>query len=112
MVSHRDLDRRSRELHRLVVQKIDREPALFHKVPATLSRLRQIVDPRSHPYLDQWQALVDQGRDACLAKALEDSESADALRQCSPFTGILTNQERFEFLRQWRAKRASEAQRS
>ena len=30
-----------------------------------------------------------------------------ALRQCSPFTGILSNRERFEFLREWKAAHAA-----
>lgn len=50
-------------------------------------------------YIEKWQALVDEGVDRCLAVAVEDSEFGRAMRQASPFIGILRNQERFEFFR-------------
>lgn len=37
----------------------------------------------------------------CLEFATEDSERATAIRQASPFAGILTNEERLAFLRAW-----------
>ena len=45
--------------------------------------------------------------EATLATLAEDSERAAALRQCSPFTGILTPAERFEFLRAWSRSHAA-----
>jgi hypothetical protein len=36
-----------------------------------------------------------------LAIATADDEQARALRQCSPFCGVLTNQERWRFLKAW-----------
>jgi hypothetical protein len=42
------------------------------------------------------------GVDACLAVAVEDSQRAAALRQSSPFSGVLSNRERFAFLKAWR----------
>ncbi len=43
-----------------------------------------------------------QGREACMAVMLEDSERAAALRQASPFAGLLSNAERFAVLKAWR----------
>jgi hypothetical protein len=102
MRTHQEIDRRSLALHRLVAERVRRDPALFEKARQTLARWRQTVCVASQPYLEEWERLMNQGVDACLSVAVEDSERAAALRQSSPFSGVLTNRERFAFLRQWR----------
>lgn len=104
MRTHQDIDLRSLALHRLVADKIRRNPALFDTVKQTLARWRTTVCVSSQPYLQEWQRLADQGLDACLRAAEEDSEQARALRQSSPFTGVLSHGERFAFLKTWQAK--------
>jgi hypothetical protein len=47
------------------------------------------------------------GPEQLLAAAVEDSERAAALRQCSPFAGILSPAERFAFLKDWAARHAA-----
>lgn len=101
MRSARELEARSLVMHQLVVDKIRQDPALFMRAKATLSRWREIVCPSSQPYLVEWEALMNQGMEVTLAMAVEDSEHASDLRRSSPFTGILTNQERFAFMRDW-----------
>lgn len=101
MRTHQEIDRRSLDLHRLIASKIRNNPALFSKVQDTLARWRGIVSESTQPYLLQWETLIDQGIEKCLAVAEEDSPNATALRQSSPFCGILTNQERHEFLKSW-----------
>lgn len=105
MDSHREIDRRSLELHRLVARKIEREPALLQQARDNLQRWRGLVAPASLPYLDQWEALLRRGPAACLAMATEDSERGAALRQNSPFAGVLSDRERFAFLRRWKETR-------
>lgn len=99
--SHQWLDQRSLALHQLIAEKIRRDPALFENVEKTLNRWRTIVCANSQPYLKEWEQIVNQGIDACLAFAVEDSEHANAMRQASPFSGILTNEERWEFFLDW-----------
>ncbi|MDO9002312.1 MAG: hypothetical protein Q7V20_02520 [Aquabacterium sp.] len=101
MRTHQELDDRSLALHRLIADKIRHDPALFDKARATLDHWRQRVSIRTQPCLDEWAHLMDQGIDACLAVAVEDSERATALRQSSPFSGLLSNQDRFAFLKAW-----------
>jgi len=100
--THQQIDARSLALHRLVAQRLLEDPALLVRVRTTLSRWRNLVSVRSLPYLDEWQRVVDLGVQACVATMTEDSEHANALRQCSPFTGILPEKQRQEFLRSWR----------
>jgi hypothetical protein len=101
MRTHQEIDRRSLALHRLVAERVMRDPALFEKARLTLARWRQTVCVASQPYLEEWERLMNQGVDACLSVAVEDSQRAAALRQSSPFSGVLTDRERFAFLRQW-----------
>jgi hypothetical protein len=102
MRSHTDLDRRSLALHQAVAARLRQQPEHWPQVRATLRRWREQVDPRSQPYLLRWEQALDDGPEAALALATEDSQSAAALRQCSPFTGILSHAERFAFLKSWR----------
>ena len=99
--THQELDARSLALHCLVAAKLQGDPSLFARVQETLARWRTIVSPNSQPYLDEWERLIQRGMAACLAVATENSEHATALRQASPFCGILTNKERFAFLKTW-----------
>lgn len=102
MITHQDLDRRSLEMHRLVVEKIRANPELFDRARRTLARWRIIVHSASQPYLIEWEKLMDAGMDVCLAFAVEESEHATAMRQSTPICGILTNQERLAFLKAWK----------
>lgn len=108
MRTHQEIDERSLALHRLVAEKIRRNPTLFVRAKATLARWRTTVCAASQPHLEEWEHLMNQGIDASLAIAVEDSQRATALRQSSPFSGILTNQERFAFLKAWNNDHATQ----
>ena len=108
MRSHQEIDARSLELHRLIAAKVRREPELLDRVRLTLQRWRDPGSPsRAEPYLAEWEQLMAQGLEPVLAAAIEESERAAALRQCSPFTGILSSAERFAFLKAWAATHAA-----
>jgi hypothetical protein len=94
---------RSLALHRLAVEKVRNNPALIEQVQSTLTRWRCIVDQRSQPYLIQWEAVIARGMDEYLEVAVEESDRGIVLRKSSPLAGILTNEERASFLRQWAA---------
>lgn len=101
MFNPAELDRKSLALHRLVVQKITRNPALFDGVQQTLNRRYEQWDLSSLPHVVAWQKLVDLGMEAALAAAIDETERGQVLRQSSPFCGILTEPERLDFLRSW-----------
>jgi hypothetical protein len=108
MASHQHIDQRSLALHKLVADKVRRDDRLLDQARATLARWYRVASPRSFTYLDEWQRLFDLGTEACLTVATEDSEHAAALRQSSPLSCLLTNQERFAFLKQWNLKHAAQ----
>ena len=95
------LDARTLAMHRVMVEKIRREPALFARLGQNLARWKQTAAPGTQAYLEAWQALVDQGPEACFAVALEESDRGQVMRSSSPFAGVLTNAERWAFLKSW-----------
>ncbi|QVQ24728.1 hypothetical protein [Achromobacter deleyi] len=95
---------RTLAMHRLAVEKIRRDPELFEKARRTLARWRTIVCKSTQPYLVEWEALMNEGMDACLTFALEDSEHAADMRQSSPLVCVLANEERLAFLKEWKRK--------
>ncbi len=108
MRTHQEIDERSLAMHRLVTEKIRNDPALFDKAKMTIARWRTTVCANSQPYLEEWEKLMNQGMEACLIVAVEDSERARALRQSSPFAGILSNEERLTFLKTWQRRNINE----
>jgi hypothetical protein len=102
MRTPRRLVERSLALHRLIADKIRREPELFAHALENIRRWKPVTDPRTLPYFDEWEQILSQGIEFALAKATEDSEHAADLRQCTPFAGILSQEERDEFFRNWR----------
>lgn len=93
------LDARTLELHRRVAEKLRREPALFNKALENLCRWRGTASAATLPYLEEWQRILDQGMEAALAKAVEESEHAACLRKSSPFAGVLSEEERLTVLK-------------
>lgn len=101
------LDQRSLALHQLIAQRLRQQPQRLERVRQTLARWKIIVAPNSQPYVAEWQRLIDAGMDAVLSAAVEDSERAAALRQCTPLGNVLTPQERSAFFKQWSASHAA-----
>lgn len=101
-MTHQEIDARSLALHRVVAQKLRRDPTFLRIAKANLARWRTGATPNDLQYLTEWERLLEAGLDAALAVATEDSERASALRQSSPFAGILTPSERTAFLKAWK----------
>src|SRR5437879_2041767 len=91
---HQDLDARSLALHKLVAHKLRRDPSLLTIAKANIARWEQRGDPGERTYLDDWKRVLDAGIETALTLATEVSERAAALRQSSPFAGILSPSER------------------
>ncbi len=102
MHDHDRIDARSLAMHRRVVERIREQPMLMAQARATLQRWRTSVSPATQPYLQEWERLMDADPEACLRMAAEDSPHASAMRQASPFAGLLSHAERFAFIREWR----------
>lgn len=103
-MEHQDLDRRSLDIHRFLMRRLVAEPY-------RLSDLKDQWDfwlslPHfscSQLYIDAWLKAIEEGVDAVVRLATDESDFGQAIRQCSP-VGVLweSPKERWEFLREWK----------
>ena len=84
---------RSRRLHESAARSIATDPSLRERARARLLKLRQ-VNPHGRVYHDRWQELLDGPLPRLLRTMTEISEQSDALRQESPFSVLVTSEER------------------
>lgn len=108
MHKHQDIDRRSLALHRAVAVKIRKNPSLMQIALDNIARWEARGPGHSQPYLEEWKRIITKGVDFALRLIVEPSEHATALRQSSPFAGVLTEQERMSIIERWLAGAAKE----
>jgi hypothetical protein len=97
--THQEIDRRSLEMARRIVAKIDGDPqraGLDHAKRVC----RRWVDKGIRPALE-WSAILQRPWDEVRRILLDESEEGQRLRQNNPFCGILTPRERWETYRQF-----------
>jgi DNA relaxase NicK len=88
---HERLNRRSLALHRAIAARLRQEPRLVQQAIDNLIRWKRSADG---PWIAEWMQLLNGDREMLLALLEQRSETADRLRQSSPFTGILDATER------------------
>lgn len=91
---HRRIDERSLAMHRAIAEKLGADSALIEIARDNLDRWSR-QNSRSQPYFDAWKKLLDQPLEVLLAALVDESERMTALRQASPFAGLLSPQERW-----------------
>lgn len=98
MRTHQEIDRRSLEMVRRIVAKIDADPqrrGLAHAKRVCERWVSQgIVSAR------EWLALVEKPWEEVRAILLDESDEGQRLRQTDPFCGILTPAERWQIYRE------------
>lgn len=93
MKNHQAIDRRSLVLHRLISRRLLRNPAVLESARGTVSRW--LSSRPDEPALAEWSDLLSRLDHREIARLLcSRSEEAARLRQSSPFTGVLSEQER------------------
>jgi len=99
---------RSVELHRAVWARIQAEPTLLDAVRERLESWRADAS-KSQPYVEAWLRLVD-GPPAELHAALTGQDEASrALRQATPFAGLVDARERWRIWAQTLRREAESA---
>lgn len=93
-------ERRSIALHRLVGERLQRDPTI---VAAARQRIvRWLADGSIHPaYGEAWRQLLEGPVDALVAVLTDPGEHPRALRQCSPFAGVLDAKTRWSVWREF-----------
>lgn len=95
MPGHPDSDRRSLELTKLVVEKIDADPSLVEIGRGNLARgIGSGPQLPRQPDLEWTRLLNTHAWSELRAMLLEESDEGQRLRSSHPFTGIITREER------------------
>lgn len=103
---HELAEARSLAIHRLIAERLRQQPSL---VTAARRRVETwAAEGKMRPaYAKAWTELLDGPLDALLAMLGDRGERAVALRQCTPFVGVIDQQTRLRIWRQERERSAS-----
>ena len=104
--SHQRLDQRSLAFHRLISERVRKQPRLLDIARDNVARWQKRPAAGS-TYLVEWERILASGMENSLSAATEESENGDRLRQSSPFAGLISPRERWEFLRLWNEHNSS-----
>lgn len=105
-IGHDLAEARSLAIHRLIAGRLRQEPALAREA------LRRVdtwaAEGKMHPaYADAWRKLLAGPLDELLAVLTDRGQRAAALRQCTPFVGVIDQQTRLRIWREERERLAS-----
>jgi hypothetical protein len=91
------------EAHQLALSRLREHPERLADVFALLERWHDLRGPgRSDVYMDEWKRLAAQGVDAIEREVCGAGDRAAALRNTSPLSILITQQERSAMLRRAR----------
>jgi transcriptional regulator with XRE-family HTH domain len=94
-------ERRSLALHLAIAERFVEDPALVRRIARRNLRTMRAANPAATETLRAWQRALD-GADADLLDLLRDPRpGARALRQVTPFAGVLAPAERWEAYRRF-----------
>jgi hypothetical protein len=91
---HQRIDERSLAMHRAIADKLRANPSLIEVARENLHRW-SLQNGRSQPYGDTWRGLLERPIEELLSCMVEENDAMTALRQATPFAGILTPAERW-----------------
>ncbi len=91
---HQRIDQRSLALHQAIAEKLRTDPTLLNIARDNLDRWA-LAESRSQPYWDAWREILSRPLPEILDLIAEESERMTALRQATPFAGVLEPAERW-----------------
>lgn len=92
-------ERRSLALHQAVAARLREDPRLVERA-RTYVAVRE-REGRLHPqYARQWRVLLQLPLEELIVKLLDHGEEMCALRQTTPFAGVLEPRQRWRILRE------------
>ncbi len=81
-------------MHCLIARKLLANPALITQVRSTLVRWKAKAAEPVPSYFSEWERVLDGSPEEIAAFLASMREDATRLRQSSPFTNLLTSEER------------------
>lgn len=92
--------------HTAVSERVKADPhGVLAQARRNLLKMRAIDPGGSRRYLDRWERLLDGSPEQLLAVLTSTGQQARALRQCTPFAGVIAPRERWALFRAWRRGR-------
>jgi len=91
---HQRLDARSLAMHCFVARKLLANPALIAQARSSLARWRAQAAEPVPSYFSEWERILEGSPEEIAAFLASMREDATRLRQSSPFTNLLTPEER------------------
>ena len=83
----------------MIAWKISRDPSLLEKARENLADMRSRHEPDNMPlYIEEWEQILTLHWKQVAALLIAVTEEAIRLRSSSPFTGILTQEERLKII--------------
>lgn len=99
---HRLAELRSLALHRAVAERVRRDPAVVERARRTVARW--LSEERSPYYARAWAEILSSPVARICEVLVADDEWSRALRQATPFAGVIEPKERWRI---WREARSS-----
>jgi hypothetical protein len=99
---HQLAERRSRAIHGVVAERLASDPSVLERARGVVGVWLQ-DGTVAHPYAEAWQCWLALPSDQLRERLSEDSEEARAMRQVSPFAGVISPRERWAI---WKLERS------
>lgn len=93
MNTHRLREEQSLALHRRIAERLHQDPRLIDSAKARLDEWSR-NGTLDHRYVSSWRAILEQPIDEICRVLVDPGEKARALRQTTPFAGVLSPDER------------------
>ncbi len=93
MDPHRLAEERSLALHRLVAARLRSDPRVLDRARETVGRW--MASGRAPHYARAWQQVLEGPLDDVCALLVADTEEGRAMRQATPFAGVVDPRERW-----------------
>ena len=105
MPDHARVERRSLRYHAVIAERMTRDPAIVARARERVQCWLRGGSVAEH-YARGWQQILEQEPSRVAAFLVDHSEHARALRQVSPFAGVLSAKERWQL---WRSEATDDA---
>ena len=106
-IGHPHIDKRSLEMAKIVVERIDANPELINVAYENFERWRTDPGGKLRPCRQEWKELLDERPwSEVRAILLDESDEGQRLRSSHPFVGIVTEAERHRIIKAFPAPHA------
>jgi hypothetical protein len=95
-------------MHRAIAEKLRANPALIEIARDNLDRW-SLTQGRSQSYWDAWREILNRPLPEILDLVVEESERMTAMRQATPFAGVLEPAERWAIYERFELGKAGDS---